>query len=212
MLQSIPSKLGKLSSGHRTGKSQFSFQSQRMTMPKNVQITVQLHSFHMPVRLCSKFCELGFSSMRIENFQMFKLDLEKAEELRSNCQHMLDHKKARELKKKSTSASLTTLKPLTVWITTNCGIFLMKWDYQTTSPASWETHMQDKKQQLELDMEQQTHSKLGKEYIKAVYCHSAYLTSMQSTSCEMPGWMNHKLEARLPREISTTSDMQMIQL
>ena len=70
--------------------------------------------------------------------------------------------------------------------------------------------MQDKEQQLKLYMEQQTGSKLGKEYIKAVYCHPAYLTSMQSTSCEMQGWMNHKLESRLPGEMSTTSDMQMI--
>ena len=69
--------------------------------------------------------------------------------------------------------------------------------------------MQVKKQQLELDMEQQTGSKLGKEYVKYVYCHPAYLTSMQSTSCEMPGWMKHKLESRLPGEISVTSDMQM---
>ena len=70
--------------------------------------------------------------------------------------------------------------------------------------------MQEKKQQLELDMEQWTGSKLGKECIKAVYCHPAYLTYMQSTSCEMPGWMNLKLESRLLREISTTSDMLMI--
>ena len=72
--------------------------------------------------------------------------------------------------------------------------------------------MQVKKQQLELDMEQWTGFELGKEYVKAVYCHLAYLTYMQSTSCEMPGWMNHKLESRLPGEISITSDMQMIQL
>ena len=69
--------------------------------------------------------------------------------------------------------------------------------------------MQVKKQQLELDMEQQTGSKLGKEYVKAVYCHSAYLTYMQSTSCKMLGWMKHKLESRLLEEISITSDMQM---
>ena len=65
------------------------------------------------------------------------------------------------------------------------------------------------KQQLELDMEQQTGSKSGKEYVKAVYCHPAYLTYMQSTSCEMSGWMKHKLKSRLPGEISMTSDMQM---
>ena len=69
--------------------------------------------------------------------------------------------------------------------------------------------MQVKKQQLELDMEQQTGSKSGKKYIKAVYCHPAYLTFMQNTSYKMPGWMKHKLESRFPGEISITSDMQM---
>ena len=68
--------------------------------------------------------------------------------------------------------------------------------------------MQVKKQQLEPDMEQQTGSKLGKEYVKAVYCHSAYLTYMQNTSCKMLGWMKHKLESRFPEEI-ITSDTQM---
>ena len=75
--------------------------------------------------------------------------------------------------------------------------------------------MQDKKQylELELDMEQQqTGSKMGKKYVKAVYCLPAYLTYMQSTSCEMPGWMKHKLELRLPGEMSPTSDIQMIPL
>ena len=69
--------------------------------------------------------------------------------------------------------------------------------------------MQVKMQQLELDMEQQTGSKQEKEYVKAVYCHPAYLTYMQSTSCEMPGWMKYKLKSRLLEEISITSDMQM---
>ena len=69
--------------------------------------------------------------------------------------------------------------------------------------------MQVKKQQLELDMEQWTGSNLGKEYVKAVYCHLAYLTYIQTISCEMLGWMKHKLESRLLREISITSDMQM---
>ena len=72
--------------------------------------------------------------------------------------------------------------------------------------------MQVKKQQLELDMEEQTGFKLGKKYVKAVYCHPVDLTYMQSTSCEMPGWMKHKLESRLPGEISITSDMQMTPL
>ena len=69
--------------------------------------------------------------------------------------------------------------------------------------------MQVRKQQLEMDMEQQTGSRYEKEYIKAVYCHPAYLTYMQSTSRETLGWKKHKLESRLPEEISITSDMQM---
>ena len=69
--------------------------------------------------------------------------------------------------------------------------------------------MQVKEQQLEPDMEQQTDSNLGKEFVKAVYCHLAYLISMQSTSYKMLGWMNHKVESRLPEEMSTSSDMQM---
>ena len=72
--------------------------------------------------------------------------------------------------------------------------------------------MQVKKQHLELDMEKQTGSNPGKDYIEAEYCHSPYLTSMQNTSCKMLGWMKHKLESRLMGEISMTSDMQMIPL
>ena len=140
---------------------------------------------------------------------------------RSNCQHLLDYRKSKRIPEKfllllhwlltstSLSASLSILKPLTLWIIPNCGKFFKRWEYQTTWPTSWEICMQIKKQQLELDMEQQTGSKLGKEYVKAVYSHPAYLTSMQSTSCEMPGWMKHKLESRLLGEISITSDMQM---
>ena len=81
-----------------------------------------------------------------------------------------------------------------MWITINCGKFLKKWEYQTTLPASWEICLQVKKQQLEVGMEQQTSSKLGKKYIKAVYCHPVCLTYMQSTSYEMLSWMKHKLE------------------
>ena len=87
----------------------------------------------------------------------------------------------------STSALLTKPKPLTVWMTTNCGKFLKRWEYQTTLPASWEICMQVKKQQLKPDMEQYTGCKLGKEYVNAVCCHPAYLNYIQSTSWEMPG-------------------------
>ena len=116
--------------------------------------------------------------------------------------------KVRESKKTPTSAS-ATLKHLTVWIKTNCGNFLKRWEYQNTFPASWETYMQVKKWQLEPDMEEQTGSILEKEYIKAAYSCPAYLTYTHSTSCEMPGWMKHKLESRLLGEIKISSDMLM---
>ena len=96
-------------------------------------------------------------------------------------------------------------KSLTVWITTNCGKFFKRWECQTIWLASWEICVQVRKQQLELDMEQQTGSKLGKEY-KAVYCHPASLTYMQSTSWETRDWMKHKLESRLSGEISNLRD------
>ena len=119
--------------------------------------------------------------------------------------------KAREFQKNIYSCIIDYAKVF-VWITTNCWRFLNRWEYQTIWPASWETCVQVKKQQLELDMEQQTGSKLGKEDVKAEYCHPAYLTYMQSTSREIPGWMKHKQESRLLGEISITSDMQMTPL
>ena len=141
---------------------------------------------------------------------MFKLDLEKAEEPEIKLPTSDESSKKQESSRKtSISALLTMPKPLTVWITTNCGKFWKRWEHQTTWPATWETCTQVREQQLELVMEQQTVSKLGKEYVKAAYCHPTYLTSMQSISCEMLGWRKQKLESRLPGEISITSDMQM---
>ena len=90
--------------------------------------------------------------------------------------------KAREFQKNISSALLTIPKPLVVWITTNCGKFFKRWEYQTTLSTPWEICMQVRKQQLELGMEQWTGSKSGKEYVKAVHCHPAYWTYMQSTS------------------------------
>ena len=144
------------------------------------------------------------------NVQIFKLDLEKTEETEIKFQTFIGSQKKQENSRKiSMSAPLTMLKPLTVWITTNCGKFFKRWECQTTLPVSWEIFMQVKKQQLEQDMEQQTGSKLRKEYVTAVYCHPVCLTYMQSTSCKMPGWMKHKMDSRLLGEISTTSSMQM---
>ena len=103
---------------------------------------------------------------------IFKLVLEKAEEPEIKLPTSVGSLKKQESSRKtSTSALLTMPKPLTVWITADCGKFFKRWEYQTTLPASWEIYMQVKKQQLEPDMEQWIGSKLGKEYIKDVYCH-----------------------------------------
>ena len=133
------SKSGKLSSGHRTGKGQFSLQSQRKAMPKNVQTAVQLLLCHMLARLCLKSFKLGFSSKLskpgfnstwIVNFQNFKLDLEKVEETEIKLPTSAgSSKKQGNSKKKKTSNSLTMLKSLTVWIMTKCVAVLKKWEY-----------------------------------------------------------------------------------
>ena len=168
----------------------------------------------MQTRLCSKSFKLDFNSIRAENFQMYMLNLEKAEEPELKLPTFVGSwRKQGNFRKTSTSVSLTTLKPLTVWITINCGRFLKKQEYLTTLRASWETYTQVKKQQLELNVEQWTGSQLGKKY-KAVYCYSAYLLYMQSTSSEMPGCESQAgiKKSRLPRDISTTSDVQMTPL
>ena len=224
-----------------TGLENISFHSnpQKRAASKNVQTTRQLHSFHMLVRLCSKSFKLVFNSMWTENFQMYTLGLEKEEESEIKLPTFVGSLKRQENPRKaSTSASLTMGQPLTMWIRTNCGKFFKRWEYQTTWPVSWEICTQVKKQQLESYMEQQTGSKLGKEYDKVVYCLLVYLTYMQcccwysvinsgpalcdptecstpgfsvlqSTSCKMLGWMNHNLESRLPGEMTTISDMQI---
>ena len=139
---------------------------------------------------------------------MYKLGLEKAEEPEIKLPTSIaSSKKQESFRKISISALLTMPKPLTVWITSNCGKFWQRWEYQTTLPASWEICMQVKKQLLEPNMEQQNGSKLGKEYVKAVYCHPAYLTSMQRISWEMLGWMKHKLQSILLGETWITLGM-----
>ena len=108
----------------------------------------------------SKFSKAVFHSTWTMNFQMFKLDLEKADEPEIKLPASYESLKKQESSRKiSTSALSTTTKLFTVWTTRNCGKFWKKWEYQTTWPASWETCMQVRKQQLELDMEQQTGSK-----------------------------------------------------
>ena len=115
-------------------------------MPKNVRTAVKLCSFHMLARLCSKSYNLGFNSTWTKNFQMYKLDLEKAEEpeIKSPTFNVSGRKQGNS-RKPYTSALLTVLKPLIVWITMNCGKFLKRWEYQTSLPVSWETCMRGQK-------------------------------------------------------------------
>ena len=142
-----------------TGLEKFSFLSnQRKAMPKNAQTNAQLHSSHTLAKHCFKFSKLRFNSMWTKNFQIFKLDLEKAEGPEIKLPTSVGSLKNQENSRK-TSALLTMPKLLTAWITINCGKFLKRWAYQTTWPAPWEICMQVRKQQLELDMEQQTGSK-----------------------------------------------------
>ena len=184
----IASKFGKLSSGHRTRKGQFSFQFQRKAMPKSVHTTAQLHSSQMLAKKYSKFSKPGSNSTWTVNFQIFKMDLEKAAQLEIKLPTSVGWQKKQEgSSKTSTSALLTTPKPWAVWVTTNCGKFFKRWEYYTTLPASWEICRQVKKQQLEPDMEQHTGSNLRKDYVKAVYCHPAYLTYMHHEK-RWAGW------------------------
>ena len=147
MLHSICQHIWKLSSGHRTGQGQFSFQSQRKAMPKNAQTAARLHSSHMLAKWCSKFSQPGFNSVWTMNFQMLKLDLEKAEEPEIKLPISDGSlKKQKSSRKTSVYALLTMPKPLTLWTTTNCGKFWKRWEYQTTWPASWEICMHVRKQ------------------------------------------------------------------
>ena len=124
---------------------------------------------------------------------MFKLDLEKAEEPEIKMPTSFGLSKKQESSRKtSTSALLTVLKLLTVWIMTNCGTFLKRWEYKTTFLLR---NLYVGQETTEPDMVQWIGSKLEKEYVKAVYCYPAYLTSMQSTSCEILNWMNQQLES-----------------
>ena len=121
--------------------------------------------------------------MWTENFQLYKMDSEKAEEPEIKLPTSIwSQKKQESYRKTCTSSLLTTPNPLTMWITTNSGKVLKRWEYPTTWPASWEICMQVKKQQLEPDMGQETGSKLEKKHVEAVYWHPAYLTYKQSTS------------------------------
>ena len=152
-------KFGKLSSCYRTEKVQFSFQSLRMAMPKNAQTTTQLHSSHTLVKQCSEFSEPCSQYVNHEPPDVqagFRKVRGTRDQIANICWII---KKAREFKKNIYFCFIDYSKDSTVWIIINCGKFWRRWEYQTIWPASWEICMQVRKQQLELDMEQQTGSK-----------------------------------------------------
>ena len=158
------SKFGKLSSNHRTGKGQFSFQSQRKAMPKDAQTrkdaqtTTQLHSSHTLVML-------KILQARLQKYMNHELpDVQTGSRKGSGTRDQITNlcriiRKAREVQKNIYFCFLTMPKPLTMWATTNSGKFLKRWEYQATWSASWEICIQVRKQQLELGMEEETGSK-----------------------------------------------------
>ena len=153
------SKFGKLSSGHRTGKCQFLFQSQRKAMPKNAQTTTQLYSSHTLSKWCSKFSKPGFNGMWTVNFRMFKLNLGKTEEPEIKLPTSVESLKKQESSRKHLFLLYWLCQSLWLCRSQQTGKFFKRWKYQTTWPASWETCVQVRKPQLALDMEQQTGSK-----------------------------------------------------
>ena len=156
------SKFGKFSSGHRTGKGQFSFQSQRRAVPKNIQTMVQMHLISHASKVMLKILQIRFQQYVNQVLSVVPARFRKGRGTRDQIA-IGSSKKQESSRKTSTSALLIMPKPLTVWIMTNCGKFWKRWEYQTTWPASCETYMEVRKQQLELDMEQQTGSKPRKE-------------------------------------------------
>ena len=166
----------------------------------------------MLVRLCPKYSKLGSAVCERTSFRYTSWVSKRHRNHRSSCQHSLDgehSQKAREFQKNIYFYFIDYIKAF------DCVDHNKLWNIlkETGIPDhlfSWEICMQVKKQLLKPDTEKLSGSKLRKEYDKAVHYHPVYLTSMQSTSCEIPGWMNHKLESRLPAETSTTSDMEMI--
>ena len=192
---------------YRTGKGQFSFRCQRKAMPKNVQTTTQLHSSHMLVKKCLKFSKPGFSNMWTMNFLMFKLVSEKAEEPDIKLQHPLDHRKSRRVPKNISFCFIDYAKAF------DCVDHNKLW--KILKEMGVPEHLTCLLRNLHAGQEATIRIGHGttdcqeQQYVKAVYCHPAYLTSMQSTSWETLGWRKHKLESRFPGEISITSDVQM---
>ena len=161
------SKFGKLSSGHRTGKGQFSFQSQRKAMPKNAQTTAHTialisHSSKVMLKILQTRLQ-QYANHELPDVQTAFRKGKGTRDQIANIRWIME--KAREFQKSICFCFIDYAKAF-VCITTNIGKLWKRWEYQTTWPSSWEICIQVRKQQLELDMEQQTGSKSGEEYIR----------------------------------------------
>jgi len=169
------SKFGKLCSGHRTGKGQFSFQSQRKAMSKNVQTTTQLHSSHTLAKYWSKFSKPGFNSTWTKNLQLFNLEKMQRDQ-RSNCQHLLDHRKSKTVPEKHLL--------LLCWPHQSLWLYSSQQTVEILKEMGMPDHLICFLSNLYAGQEAtvRTGSKLGKEYINTLYCHPAYLTYMQTES------------------------------
>ena len=151
---SLSLEFGKLSSGHGTRKGQFSFQSQRRAMPKNVQTTIKIVLISHASKVMFKIHQVRLQQYINQELPDVQTGFRKGKGTRDQTANICwIIEKAREFQKNIYFASLTMWKPLTVWITTNCGKFFMRWKYQTTLLVSWKTCIQVKKQQLESDMD-----------------------------------------------------------
>ena len=180
-------------------------------MPKNAQTTAQLHSSHTLVMF--KILQARLQQYVNRELPDVQAGFRKGRGTRDQIANILwIMEKAREFQKNIYFCFIDYAKAFNSVDHNKLWEILQEMGIPDHLICLLRTCMKDKRQQLEMDIQQRTGSKLGKEYIKAVYCHPAYLTSMQSTLYKMLGWMNHKLESRLPGEILTTSDMQMTPL
>ena len=204
------SKSEKRGTGRRTGKGQFSLQSERKAMPKNVQTTAQLHSTHMQSKWFSKFSKPGFNSMWTKNFQMFKIDLEKAEEPEIKLPTSVGSWKSKRVPEKtSTSLLFTTPKPLIAWFTTN---------WKILKEMGIQDHLTYLLRNLYAGQEATVRTGHGttdwfqiRKGVRQGCILSPCLFNLYAEYIMWKvGWMKHKLESRLLGEISITSDMKMI--
>ena len=209
VLHSICQQIWKTQQWPGTGKGQFSFQSQRKAVPKNAQTTAQLNSSHMLVKQCTKFSKPSFNSTQTVNFQMFKLDLEKAEEPEIKLPTHWIVKKAREFQKNIYFCFIDYTKAFDCLDHNNLWKILPEVGIPDYLICLLRNMYAGQEAIVRTGQGTTDWFQIGKGVCQDCMLSPCLLTYMQSTSCKMLGWMKHKLESRLPGEISITSDMQM---